>query len=103
MADQSPHRVSWYNCAVLQLIDQQLGMIALPRLPSRLSSAGDGCSGSLHSSTGRCGWCRGEPSPSIIARPHANTRLRGDARGSDGGIRQELAAGIKLSPHRNEG
>ena len=26
--------------------------------------------------------------------PHANTQLRSDARGSDGGIREELAAGM---------
>ena len=27
-------------------------------------------------------------------RPHADARLRGDARGRDGGVRKELAAGV---------
>jgi len=32
-------------------------------------------------------------------RPHADLRLRADARGCDGGVRQELAAGVvQLKP-----
>jgi hypothetical protein len=44
------------------------------------------------SSTGRWAAADGEPSPST--RPHADVRLRADARGRDGGVRQELAAGV---------
>src|SRR5262249_3681883 len=32
--------------------------------------------------------------PSGITRSHADARLRSDARGRDGGVRQELAAGV---------
>jgi hypothetical protein len=31
---------------------------------------------------------------SAITRTHADARLRADARGRDGGVRQELAAGV---------
>ena len=34
--------------------------------------------------------------------PHANARLCGDARGRDGGIRKELAAGIRLRGMRKD-
>jgi len=33
-------------------------------------------------------------------RSHTNAQLRADARGCDGGVREELAAGVKESPGR---
>src|SRR5262249_27162712 len=47
----------------------------------------------------RSGWtCRGLPDATRTRALSANARPRGDARGRDGRIREELAAGIKESP-----
>jgi hypothetical protein len=35
-------------------------------------------------------------------RPHTNARLCRDARGRDGGVRQELAAGVALMTNHHE-
>src|SRR5215831_17608519 len=62
-------------------------------------------------------WHRGRPHYEVRRRPrgdavaldaglrsprrsHAHLRLRADARGSDGGVREELAAAVKKSPER---
>ena len=70
-----------------------------PRRASRCTRAADGCSSSPRSSTGRCGRDRGEPSPFNYREDRTPTHGRGDPRGRDGGVREELATGVvQLKP-----
>jgi hypothetical protein len=67
-----------------------------PRRACRCTRAADGCSSSPGSSTGRCGRDRGGPSPFNYREDRTPTYGRGDPRGRDGGVREELAAGVVL-------